>query len=210
MVVLCNKKGNYSQLRLLFPTIQFALKGYPVYSKVCFTDEEFETPEENLLLVQSPAGVALDTQTGLVTFMQKIGYMAPAKITRFSKITSFGDELLVYNMYKEAICLKLANRSYLEEDLPQFSLLHITQMSLYERLNYAELVGYSSVLRSILSLLEKYYTRDSSLSRTQFQQLSEALLGFNTINFKKEYKLSGNDEYDCQLLLSYLPEHKHE
>lgn len=206
MTVLVNKKGNYSQLRLLFPTIQFATQGYPVYAKICFTTEEYDVPEDCLLLVQSPAGVALDTQSGLVKFMQTVSYMAPSKIDRFSKTSSFGTENLVYTMYKEAACLRLANRGYLSEEATEFKLDLFLKMSLYSRLEYCGLVGYETSLKLLLGWMKKYYTRDESLTRYLYEQLSQLFLGFNTGVFKKEYTLTGDAAVDCSLLVSYLPE----
>lgn len=205
MVVQINKKGNPSQLRLLFPTIQFAKDGIPVYSHVVYSDFEYELSESALLLVQSPSGFAVDTQNGLCAFLSKIGYMAPSKIERLKSVQSFGEKELVYAMYHEAITLKIANRSYLNPENTEYSVVSLLQLPLYERIQKALTVGPTEVLTRVLTTLEKFYTHDSTLSAHQYSELAQCFVGFNTMEFKKTFRITGNDETDCLLLLTLLP-----
>lgn len=205
MKIKVQKKGNYSQLRLLFPQLQIA-QDYPIYSRYIFSTFDYDVGSKNeLFLLQDPAGIPLDTQSGLCLFLTQVKYMQQSKIERLRKVQSFGDKELVYAMYHEAISLKIANRSYLEADELFVPVQDLLKLPFAAKVQACLLMGPDKVLPRLLSTLDKYFSHDVTMKSQQYSSLAESLVGFNTAKFKKEYKLTGDAEVDCLTLLTYLP-----
>ena len=208
--VLVNKKNNYPQLRLLFPNLVIA-DDLPIYSKYVFSTEDYVSESDlpklgiELFLLQDKAGYPVDTQSGLCKFLSQIEYMQPSKIERLAKVKSFGEKEMVYAMYHEAISLKIANRSYLEPVSFPVSIPDLIKMPFYQKVETTLKLNPEALLPRLLTILTKFYSRDATLSKREYEQLSTALIGFNTHAFKKGYKLTGDATTDCFTLLSYLP-----
>lgn len=203
--VLVNKKGNYQQLRILFPDLHIADNDIPVYSKIIYSTFDYDSPKSELFLLQDPSGFLLDTPLGLGNFLRDISYMQDSKIDRLLYHKRYGDDHLVYELYKEAVVLKLTNKSLHYEDQDLGFTMDMLKMSLSDRLVWASRNGYQKTLESVIGLLEQYFIKEvSHFKPIQFQIMGDIISRFDRLGFKKDFSLSGDAELDCLLLLTYF------
>lgn len=203
--VLVNKKANYTQLRILFPDLQIADNDIPVYSRFIYSTFDYDSPKSELFLLQDTSGYALDSVLGLCNFLRDINYMQDSKIDRLLSRKRYSDDHLVYSLYKEAVCLKLTNKSLFFEDADNGYTLDMLKLPFSERIIWAARNGYRKTLESVISLLEQYLIKEvSRFKPIQFQIMGDIMSRFDRLSFKKDFSLSGDDEIDCCHLLTYF------
>ena len=190
-------------LRILFPSLRVA--DYPLlYPVVASTVDYDGSPVVATHLVIDKAGMNLDDPQGLLSFLSDVGYLTKSKLERLSRSVASSPGLPMTSYFEEAVTLRVANRSYLKPDEDELPVYKVWTLPLFERLSYALSHDPASILDSSLSLLHRYYTRDSTLSASMYRSVGEAVLHFDQLGFKKSFRLSGDDNSDCQVLLTYF------
>lgn len=203
--VLVNKKNNFSQLRLLFPNIKLVSEDYHYeYGPIIYSLFDYDPGEScELFLLQSTAGCNLDSVSGLCSFLRQINYMQESKIVKLEKRPSFGTKYQVYNMYQEAINLRISNRSYLGAEQQEEALAEVLTQPPYFRILYAEQHGYSQTLSTLLNLTLSYFNPEG-MTLQKRRKLSGLFQNFNQFKFKTEYQLTGDDTLDYVNFISYF------
>lgn len=211
-VIQVLKKNNYSQLRLLFPNIQFFSEDLPAFGKQVFLSKESiyasyraYLESANLVLVNCDSGYNLDTQGGLAVFLDAVDYFdgSKSKLKRF-KDREYSGPYSVYQMYKDVSMLRVANRMSSQEDSQIGYIIDLMEKSFSDRMVAIEGMDSNLVLKSVLGYIDKFYDRTSNLKPFVYSRLSRALSTFRRDAFKKSFELTGDSYRDLQLLMTYF------
>jgi len=218
-----NKPADPLGLRLLYPGMVFALDNAPAYGSVIYTDWGFAPANASVILRQSTQGPNLDSYAGLTLFVEQTGYIKGGKYRRWQNMGRpplrdnygklvreagrFHDRPNVGEMYRWLSTVRISNLPFLKEDSTGGfeSVLSLIESPLAERLDKAEAMGWASCLKEVLTLLEAFYSRDIDLPMWKVKRL-EPLLStrFQKGRFKKVFHITGDDRFDCMVLLTLL------
>ena len=220
---LVNKPTDPLELRLLYPNMVFALKGVPAYGPAIYTDWDFAPANASLVLQQSAKGPNLDSYAGLTLFVEHSGYITAGKFLRWQNMGRpplrdnmgklvreagrFHARQKAGEMYRWLSTVRVSNLSFLEDDPNAAfeSIVSLLELPLAERLDRAEAVGWAFCLKGALTLLEAFYSPSISLPMWKVKRL-EPLLStrFQRLRFKQVFHITGDDRFDCMVLLALL------
>lgn len=225
---LVNKPTDPVQLKILFPSIKFAIGGVPAYGKLLYTDFDFPlSSKTEVVLYQSSSGFNMDSHLGLLGFLRESGYMAPSKIGRFEAagrdkvVDSVGRVVTpagifnrnpdVVTMYFFCSTLRVANRVFVDEGIDAGYLLDVLEGSLYQRLLEADRYGHKRILEKVLQLMDSFYSTDLKFSARRgsngvsgFDRMARLMNSFNVQGFR-DFSLSGDIIEDVYSFLCLFP-----
>jgi len=218
-----NKPTDPLELRLLYPGMVFALDGVPAYGSVVYTNWDFAPANASIVLQQSTRGHNLDTYAGLTLFIEQTGYVTDGKFRRWQNMGRlplmdnygklvreagrFNTGSSVGEMYRWLSTVRISNLSFLKDDSTEAfeSVVSLIESPLAERLDKAEAMGWAFCLKEVLTLLEAFYSQNINLPMWKVKRL-EPLLStrFQRVRFKKVFHITGDDRFDCMVLLTLL------
>jgi len=216
--------SNRSYLRFLFPGIQFALDGHPVYAKIVLSKTHYLIPDGTLFLLQDPSGFALESLGGFCRFLSQIHYMPAAKVEKLERWVYPS----ITAMYLEAVFLHLRNKSWMTQQGLSYAknpekvtsedkqkawqdsqasklsaqVAAMVKLPLGERIVRAEALGFAEVLSYLLHSFKSFW--DRSMQGGQRKDFGPVASSFNRDLWLKEYQISEDPMLDCSLLLSYF------
>jgi len=218
-----NKPANPLELRLLYPCMVFALNGVPAYGSVIYTDWDFAPANAAVVLQQSARGPNLDSYAGLTLFVEQTGYVTAGKFRRWQNLGRpplrdnygklvreagrFHARPSVGEMYRWLSVVSISNLSFPGDDPAGVfePVVALIESPLAERLDKAEAMGWAFCLKEVLTLLEAFYSPNIDLPMWKVKRL-EPLLStrFQKMRFKKVFHVTGDDRFDCMVLLTLL------
>jgi hypothetical protein len=183
-------------LSFVLPRLNFWEEGPEVF---CFEGQSREGSE--LTLLQSRAGFAALTPAGLSNLLLEIGRFTPHKAEVLSKREFSSHRQLMISAAKMIV----TGHSTRPEESTDEIIMKILRLPLMERMERAQEIGYKSVYRAAMAVLDRRYNpmTNAALRSKQRAFYSELTATFRKDQFQN-WGLTGDLETDTLTLLSFF------
>ena len=183
-------------LKFVLPNINFRGEGDQVFSPEGSSLEGY-----SLTVKQSQAGFSLSSPGGLANFLLEIGLITSSKAESLQKRELQSMKSLFMSAARLIVQGRVPARKTSDEEF----VMKILKDSLSTRFEKANQIGFTRVMKTALTVLERRFTANVFKSLNRAQKLFYADL---TATFRKDlfllWSLTGDAETDCIQLLSFF------
>ena len=183
-------------LKFVLPNLNFWGDGDEVF---CFEGQQREG--DSLTLVQSKSGFAALTPMGLSNLLLEIGKFTPHKAEILGKREITNHRQLMVT----AARMIVTGHAPRQEEASDEIIMRILRLPLMERIERAQQIGYKSVMRAAMAVLDRRYNQSSNATLRGKQKAFYAEL---TATFRKDqfqaWALTGDLETDTLTLISFF------